>query len=158
MRTVLKACTEKEWHQLFADALTIVFYNPAVAKAVEVLAELKLLGIFCKLDGSEDALISIYVTASRIITTNLHNLAKARLQALARLSRVEELAKSARYARVWQANEELKRERKEKVKTKAVRKAKKLKVDEARLEAQYSAGLGPRHPESDSSELEDRSM
>jgi len=135
-----------------------VFYNPAVAKAVEVLAELKLLGIYCKLDGSEDALISIYVTASRIITTNLHNLAKARLQALARLSRVEELAKSARYARVWQANEELKRERKEKVKTKAVRKAKKLKVDEARLEAQYSAGLGPRHPESDSSELEDRSM
>ena len=98
------------------------------------------------------------MTASRIITTNLHNLAKARLQALARLSRVEELAKSARYARVWQANKELKRERNEKDKSKADGKAKKLKVDEARLEAQYSAGLGPRHPESDSSELEDRSM
>jgi len=154
MRRDLKACSAKEWRQLFVDSLLTVIFRPAVAQPLQTIAQLRSLGITSKLDGSEDQDISIRVTAAPMQVTRLQAMAVERLQVLAAVSREHELQGARERARLWQDEQLVKQEREQKKEAAAVRKEKTHQADNRRLKRRRTEGKGPAHSDTDSSESE----
>ncbi len=152
LRTETKACTEKQWHQLFVDSIASVVFNPAVAAPLQLIAELRSLGVTSKLDGTEDDAIHIRVAASLMPTVGLQSLAEARLLELARISREEEEKSAAHAARIWQESKAVKEENASKRRRAKEHKDKKEQADGRRLKRRRAEGGVARHSESDSSE------
>jgi hypothetical protein len=142
----------KAWTQLFVISFLTVWFNPMIASPAHVAPQMVAMGLSAMLDGSQDHLISMRVVSSRISMDGLQARVLLRLAELARVTVEQERQALAKRARIWQDTRNWRAERQAVKEEKNRNKEARFQTDSKRYESRVKDGLGPRGPDSDSSE------